>query len=239
MSEHKLHLEQGQIGMLFGQNGSGKTYNGIFQMRHARGWPVIIFDTKIDDDFLRIPENEDETVDLVQSLDDFQNLGRHGTKDPDLLADYIVVRPHQAELVDKRHLDQYAQTAYDYFGRSFNYFDEGFHWHNHGQAGSGLTGLLTRGRSRGKITLIGAQRPAWLSMFCLTEARKFYIHDLSHRDDKKRISQVIPHFDKVPDKEKYYFHFYSQGETKEPVLYRPVPKPNLRPKAQIKSLMWI
>lgn len=218
MSKHEYFLNEGERGLLVGQTGSGKSRNGIYQLRMTKQRPVIIFDTKIDDAFLDLP-NKGEKLTIIESIDDFQRLAK---KSPDQWGDFILVRPAEHEALDQKLLDQYSYTVYNNFGRPFIYYDEVYSWHDRGQPGEGLMALLTRGRSRGKTTLMATQRPSWISRFCMTESQKFYIHRLSDARDYKTLSNVIPGFDKVVPPAKYHSYHYQVGDEK-PVVVKPVP----------------
>jgi hypothetical protein len=161
-------LETGQRGILVGQTGSGKTQNAIFQLRHAKQWPVIVFDTKIEDDFLGLPEGN-EKIALLESLPEFIKYAGQKKKD---MHDYIIVRPGINELQDFDVIDNYNLVSYHKFGPAFFYYDELYNWHNRGVAGNGLLAMMTRGRSKGKTMLGSTQRPAWISRFCFTEAQR-------------------------------------------------------------------
>lgn len=226
-------LKKGERGLLVGQTGSGKTQDAIFQLRNTSQWPVIVFDTKIEDAFLGLAEG-DETQRVVNSYAEFDKLSKQPRKD---WPDFIIVRPEYHEVVAVDPLDNYAHLAFQKFGAAFIYFDEMFNWHNNGRPVSGVLQLLQRGRSRGKTTLMAAQRPAWLSRFCLTESQKFYIHRLTDEQDWSRLSEVVPRL-MVVEKQRaahavsrgekalfprYYFWHFEQGEHDEPVLFKPVP----------------
>ena len=213
-----LLLERGERGLLVGQTGSGKTQDAIFQLRHAKQWPVIILDTKIEDAFFGLPE-DDDTIDLIQSFDELEKYAKQNRKH---FADYILVRPSIDETQDMEVLDNYCRLLYNKFGACFIYFDELYNWHNGGRCTNGMIGLYTRGRSKGKTVLGATQRPAWISRFCLTESQKFYIHNLTDARDWKTLAEVIPGFMEVARPPKYHFNFYEVGKDKVQ-LFSPVP----------------
>lgn len=228
-------LERGQRGLLVGQTGSGKTQNSLFQLRNSRVWPITIFDTKIEDSFISLPQDDDSFL-LVESLKDYIEASK---RKRDERPDYLLVRPNMDEIGDFGILDEYTRLAYEKFGAGLFYFDEIYNWHNKGQAGNGLIGLLTRGRSKGKTVLMATQRPSWISRFCLTEAQRFYVHWLSDSRDKKTLAEVIPGFDKLDEPPPFHFHYYSTAEhRKSPQLFKPVPLTALNPD-KIKSLRWL
>lgn len=211
-----LLLKRGQRGLLVGQTGSGKTQNAIWQLRNSAQWPVIIFDTKFEDDFLGLPEG-DEKITVIQSLREFLKYSKKPAHD------YIIVRPSPTELTDHELLDMYNGIVYDRMGPCLTYYDEIYSWHQKGQPGKYFVGLLTRGRSRGKTVLMASQRPSWLSRFCLTEAQKFYIHNLTHTDDMKTLGHVIPGMGSMPKLPRFHFYYFEHGEMEGPKASLPVP----------------
>jgi hypothetical protein len=229
-----LTLKKGERGLLVGQTGSGKSQNAIFQLKNAPVYPVIIFDTKIEDSFFGLPE-DDETMDLIESVGDLKALAK---KSPQHWADYILVRPNGNELFDRDILNEYCLTVYNKFGSCTIYFDEMYNWHANALPLPNFVGLLTRGRSRGKTVLMGAQRPAWISRFCFTESQKFYIHQLIDKRDRQSLDSMIPNFSAMPLPPKFHFYHFNVAEHQEPVLYKPVPYTKLDRK-KIFSRKWI
>lgn len=220
-----MFLKKGERGLLLGQTGSGKTQNGLFHLQNAPVWPVIIFDTKIEDSFFSLP-TEDETLEVCNNFEEFERMSKRPKKD---LPDYILVRPESWEVVEFEPLDRYLQLCYRKFGSHFIYLDETYNWHNHGQASPGLLELLTRGRSKGKTTLMGSQRPSWISRFCFTESQKFYVHRLLDLRDRKTLDSVIPNFSQLALPSKYHFWHFETGEHESPVLFKPVPETKIEP----------
>lgn len=229
-----LFLEKGERGLLVGQTGSGKTQNAIYQLRNAPVFPVILFDTKIEDAFFGLPE-DDDSIELIGSLADFE---KYAKLPKAKMADYILVRPGIHELQDYDILDQYCACAYERFGACTVYFDELYNWHNRGIPVNHFVGLLTRGRSRGKSVLQSTQRPGWISRFCFTESQKFYIHKLIDSRDKKTLDSMIPDFSSLPNPGKYGFYFYDVGHMDTPAEYGPVPYQELD-KGKIFKRKWI
>ena len=216
-----LLLERGQRGLLVGQTGSGKTQNALWQLRNTPVWPVMVFDTKIEPEFLTLATG-DEKIELVEGIDEYRSLSRRKRDDR---PDYAVVRPTLDEMGDPDLMDEYVRLSYDKFGAGLFYFDEVYNWHNRGVAGNGLIGLLTRGRSKGKTVLMATQRPSWISRFCITESQKFYLHWLADSRDKKTLAEVVPMFDRLPDVPRHHFYHYSTTDHRTaPKLYSPVPQ---------------
>lgn len=177
------------------------------QARQAPLSPVIIYDTKGDDGFLDVAQ-DDEILMVVTELDQFDKALRLPSKKR---PDYLIVRPHASSLRDPVLLDEYLLRQYEKAGPSYALIDEAYMFHNGGRCGDGLTALLTRGRSKKISTIVATQRPAWLSLFCLTEATRFYIYRVINKDDRKRLSQITPY---NPDLllDKHRFWYYKQGD---------------------------
>lgn len=227
-----LLLKRGQRGLLIGQTGGGKTQNGIWHMRNTPLWPVIVFDTKFENDFMGLPEGDEKLI-VIKSVRELYEYSKHAVKH-----DYIIVRPNPDELTSHDMLDAYNYIIYEKFGPHLAYYDEIYSWHSQGRPGKHFVGLLTRGRSRGKTVLMASQRPAWLSRFCLTESQKFYIYNLTHMDDLRVLANVIPDMEKTKKLPKFHFHYFEHGETERPVPCFPVPYQQLN-RSKIKSYRWI
>jgi hypothetical protein len=227
-------LDVGQRGLLLGKTGSGKTQDAIYQLKNPPVFPVIIFDTKIEDAFFSVPE-DDDTMEVVNSYSDFVKLSK---KPKNEIPDYILVRPEVYEVVDVDELDKYSQLVFHKFGKCFVYYDEMYNWHNNGKCGAGVLSLLTRGRSKGKTTLMASQRPSWLSRFCFTECEKFYIHRLTDERDKKTLDSIITDYSKTKNPLPFHFHHFEIGKHDEPILYKPVPETKIV-ESKIFSKKWV
>lgn len=215
-------LNEGERGLLVGMTGSGKTQNGLFHLRNTDIGPAIIFDTKIDNGFHRLPEGR-ETMTLIRSLEEYEKYAKRQRREID---DFVLVRPSNFEMNSQELLDEYCRLSYQRFGPALFFFDELYNWHVSPQGGPWFRAMLTRGRSKKKTVLAGTQRPAHISRFCLTEAQKFYIHFLSDKRDHKSLASVIPELEitlKRHPLPKHHFYFYEQGKHGGPVLYEPVP----------------
>lgn len=225
-------LSAGERGLIAGQTGSGKTLGAVWQLQTTAIYPVLIFDTKIEDAFLTLTDDYNEII-IVEGLTAFKKLKR---KKEGEIYNYIVVRPLASELSDSDLLDEYLLHVYDHWKNSLIYIDELYQWHNQGRAGSGLLGLLTRGRSRKITLLMSTQRPQWVSRFCLTEAQKYYIYRLADGADRRRMSDVIPDYDKLPLPARFHFYFFEHGMDLAR-LYAPVPYDPGAPKITLRR--WV
>lgn len=225
---------KGERALLVGQTGSGKTQNAIFQLRNAPVFPVVIFDTKIEDAFFGLPEG-DETLDLIQSIGDLE---KYAKQSPQHWADYILVRPDVDEILDFDILDAYCRMVYNRFGACTVYFDELYNWHNRGIPVNGFVGLLTRGRSRGKTVIQSTQRPGWISRFCFTESQKFFIHNLIDSRDRQTLDSMVPNFSSYAIPPKFHFYRFEVGADDTPKLCLPVPFQKLD-RNKIFSRKWV
>lgn len=213
-------LERGQRGILCGHTGSGKTWGAIFQLQYSPMPLVIVLDTKGEPAFNTLAL-EDETIGFYESGDDFLKALYRGN-----LPTFMIVRPSPHEIAEPLEMDSILMGIYNAKRECLVYVDEAYQWHVSGRAGAGLTGLLTRGRSKGISTLLATQRPAWISRFCFSEAQKFFVYKLNDRKDYKTISDYIPTFDVGIVLQKYNFMYYdNSSDMSEAKLYAPVPKP--------------
>jgi len=216
-----MFLKRGERGLLVGKTGSGKTQNGLFQLMHTPLWPRIILDTKIEDHFFSLPQN-DETLELVQGFDDFEKYSRQTKRDD--MPDFLLVRPTAFEFVNPESLDEYLGIIYARFGSVFTFIDEVGNFHKNGRALPHLMNVLCRGRSRGKTTMMATQRPAFISRSCLTESDRFYVHKLTDALDRDRLTDVIPEFNLLPPKIPKYHFWYYEHDMDKAELYKPVPE---------------
>ena len=208
-------LERGQRGIIIGQTGSGKTVGAIWHMQHVPVTPIVIMDTKGEPAFDKI--GIDEETQVYESLADFEREWFKKRRQPV----YSIVRPDMSEIAEPAGMDETLFRMVQGGRGHFLYIDEAYQWHVAGRAGAGLTGILTRGRSKGITTLLSTQRPAWLSRFCFTEAQKMYIYRLNDKRDAKTIGEYVPDFAEKPIAKRYEWYYYDvlNGELKR---YSPV-----------------
>jgi len=217
--QDEFFLKRGERGLLVGQTGSGKSEGAIFHLQNAPVFPVIMYDTKIEDNLFKVSGGQDNLM-VANNFESFFKIAKMPKVEQ---PDYILVRPEVNEVLDVGELDKYVQLGYDRFGASYHYFDEAYNWHNNGRCGAPLLGMLTRGRSKGKTTLLATQRPSWISRFCFTESQKFFVYRLGDLRDRKTIDSMIPEFSSLPLPPKYHFYHYEVGHHDKAKLYKPVP----------------
>lgn len=205
MIDH-LILKPGERGIYIGQTGSGKTRGAMYQLQQNPIWPIIVFDTKGENAFEELPLNKDESIEIIDSMADF--IKKWPRK---IVADYTIVRPDGDEMATPfgimndglRKIERQAMPC-------LLYFDELYQWHEGGRAGSGLIGILTRGRSKGIATAMSTQRPSFVSRFCFTESQKFFFYKLQDKRDKKTIGEFVPGADELRF-EKPFSWFFSDN----------------------------
>ena len=204
-------LEKGQRGIIIGQTGSGKTVGAIWHMQHVPVTPIVVMDTKGEPAFDKI--GIDEETQVYESLSDFEKEWFKKRRQPI----YSIVRPDMSEIAEPAAMDETLFRMVQAGRGHFLYIDEAYQWHVAGRAGPGLTGILTRGRSKGITTLLSTQRPAWLSRFCFTEAQKMYIYRLNDKRDAKTIGEYVPDFADKPIAKRYEWYYYDvlDGELKK------------------------
>lgn len=232
MQADDIFTPPGQHTLILGMNGSGKSIMLMEQARQATKAPVIIYDTKADDDFMKLAR-EDETIVRVHTLSEFNAL----LKQPrGKLPTYIVVTPVIDELLDVDLLDQYLVEQYHKLPNSYAMIDEVYAFHNQGKSGKGLIEILTRGRSRKVSLVMCSQRPKWISLFCKTEVRRIIAYNLQGADDKKELSQIA-YFPKDLVLPPFYFWGYKVGDN-DGTLFKPL-QLRFEPGAQIEKNRWI
>lgn len=202
----EIGLRSGDRGVIVGKSGSGKTFLGLEIARHMPR-PLVIVDTKYSASIKSFAE--ENGFPIVSTI----------KKAPD---DVCIWRPTDIDLADPKLLDEGLQRLLD--GKPCSvYIDELYQFHINGKAGPGLIGLYTRGREAGFCTLGGAQRPVWISLFCLTEANHFYIMRLDLPQDTKRMADVSGSPEVAEWVPNRWFWYIEEGD--DPVLMHPLTIP--------------
>jgi hypothetical protein len=191
--------------------GSGKSNFMTWLLERLDHSPHVIYDTKHDDKFLRLPRSR-----LVHSFDAIEDAL------DDLTADYIVFRPNIYDAHDPDVLDGMLVHHHLNWPEVGAVIDELYPFHSGGRAGPGLTALYTRGRSRGQTTIGGVQRPAWINRSAITEAQTINSFLLSDEDDRKTMGRIVPGLKHLPPPKPHHFYNYRIGD-QAPRLIKPVP----------------
>lgn len=202
--------QAGERALITGQTGSGKTGFAVWLLTRLEQSPVVIYDTKEEPKFSALKNSV-----IVESVGEVQEQIDKAE------VDYIIFRPPVHYTADPAKLDALLIVHYHNWRNVACYIDEVYQFHNQGKAGNGLVGLLTRGRSRGITVIMSSQRPAWLSLFAITEAQRFYLFRMQYKPDRKKIAEVIPNFADLKAPPDFGFYFYRQG-AETPTLYGPV-----------------
>lgn len=199
-----------------GKTGWGKTSGGIFVLQHIEAAPAIIYDTKGEPKFLALKNSV--LVTTPWEIDQAVEAGEH---------DYIVVQPPLEILDNPAALDEsYLLHHYHHFQGLPAFIDEGRTFQRNGRAGPGLIALLTRGRSKGITTILGAQRPRFIDGSCVTEMDKAMLYRLQDLKDRKRMDDLISDFSDLAQPRKFEFYAWDAARDDEdgaPVLMAPVP----------------
>lgn len=158
---------------LSGRAGSGKTTLAKwFVLRSPLRW--VVLDTKHDSGFR-----------AWKPIAGFPSLSRLAQRWAEQKV--VVVRPKPHELTPA-WLDYFINDLHEGFDNFGLYVDELYHVVRPGAwPGTGLTGLVTRGRDRRQSFIGGAQRPAFVPGFIYSEANAFAVLDLTLPKDRERI----------------------------------------------------
>lgn len=209
-------LDPGERALIVGQTGMGKTAFACYMLKQHSRVPVIIYDTKIEPKFSKLPKSV-----VVNSYQDL--LKQYRKVD----IDYIVFRPSIKLANDPEYLDHLLLEHYEHLKYADCYIDELYMFGIGARPGAGITALLTRGRSRNITTIMSTQRPAWIPKITITESQRFYIFSLIDKNDVKRLGDVIPNFEDTFYENplpKYAFFYYEVGASMtEAVKVDPVP----------------
>lgn len=206
-------LEPGHRLIVAGHTGSGKSLALTWALRRQRLRGVII-DTKLEPAFATLPRHT-----IVEGL---ENVDFDAFKAPDA-PDFLIVRPSPDEM-DLEILDDFLREIYESLENVVVGIDELYNVAMGSHPAPGITALYTRGRSR-RISMIAAtQRPAWIPLFCLTEADEFYVFRLNWPADRDRMASVTAENVRKIPVDKYTYWWFKMAET-EARIAGPVPLP--------------
>lgn len=158
--------------IVVGKSGSGKTTLMLSLIDASPVEPIIICDTKGESAY----EKSFPKAIIVKNLTEINK------------GEIIIWKPGPEIISDPEELDARLGEVTTGAKNIMVVIDEGYMFHRQGQAFPSLIGLLTRGRSKGIVTLIGSQRPRWISRFCFSEATRGYFLKLTDPEDRKIVA---------------------------------------------------
>jgi len=192
------NIPAGKHAVIIGQNGSGKSQMLMYLARH-NSQRVVIFDTKIDNDFLSLARG-DEVLQVANNYQEMIEILNRGD------FDYLILRPQDFELSEPEALDNYLKALAKCKNLSI-FIDEAYQLHTAGRAYPGYISILTRGRSRNLSLIVCTQRPSWVSTFTFSEPSYFFVYRLILTKDIKKVSEFVP----IPEEwdiERFAYYFY-------------------------------
>lgn len=203
--------QHGERALIVGMTGSGKTGLELWLLLRIPTSPVVIYDTKIEPKFDKLPSNT-----VVETISEMLEAYKDVTKD------YIIVRPPVEMLGEPQELDNYLWAQYLHMHDSVAALDEGTTFHSRsGFAYKGLLSMMMRGRSKGITTIVCTQRPVGIARNILSEMSKAYIFHIQDKRNREILDNVIPDFSKLPLPDKYAFYFWEMG-MHTPTLFQPI-----------------
>jgi hypothetical protein len=200
-AEIALLPQPGQRSLIIGMTGGGKTGFLCWVLKRLEASPIVIYDIKDEQKFPLLPFSTVVTYphEILEAIAKAEH-------------DYIIVRPPDHILGEPEELDEYLWNHYQNLRGVTAVIDEAPAFHRNGRAFKGLTALLARGRSRGITTIMAAQRPAMISRACITESQNLYCFYVGDGADKKRLTDIIPNFEDLPDPPEFGFYFFKAGK---------------------------
>ena len=188
---------------IFGQNGSGKTVFGLWQLAQRnfdrKPWVII--------DFKRDP--------LIAQIPRIEPIGFSVPRQKGL----YVVRPSPADVDD----GEVTEWLYDVWERENVglFIDEGYMFNPRDRA---LRAVLTQGRSKHIPIIALSQRPSWISPFILSEASHISVFYLQMPQDIQRVREFVPGVN--PSALPPHHSFYSYMKQREVHNLGPCPDEN-------------
>lgn len=195
-----------------GRTGSGKTVSLVWLLSTQRlnKEPWILFNFKNDEILDNIPNARHVDYDFIPSRKD---------------TGIYIIHPLPSDARpairgEQSPLEQYLWKLWSRENVGI-FCDEGYMMGDN----AAFEACLTQGRSKHIPMLIGAQRPAWLSRFCFSEADFFQVFHLNDERDKKTIESFVPlDYSSEDQLEEFQSYYYDVGKNKV-WKFNPVPKP--------------
>lgn len=200
-------LKPGTRTFITGKTGSGKSTVAVSLLKNSsQKW--VLIDPKLDDKIATLKPYRLKKMDSNEVFKAWEK----GFK-------FVALTPPAK--TSPFDVDEFLLECFESFKDFGIYVDELYFIHNQGQAGAGLTAILTRGRSD-KITFMGAtQRPAFVSLFCITEADYIAQFRLALDKDRKRIYEVTGISQMLKNPPANYSWYYYTISTEEFRYYVP------------------
>lgn len=209
MKQVDISLKAGSRGFICGRSGSGKT---TLALRLCEGMPspLVILDTKYDPDLKKWAKSLGIPIETKRMPE-----WRHIKSD-------VVIRPPADWIAHPEDIDWWLGQAFTCRYVPSIYLDEGYQCGaGTGRLGQGVSGLWTRGRAFGFRSLIGTQRPAFISRFVISESDQLYVGLLIIEDDRVKIFKDTGQPRALEMQPDHRFLFIRQNGS-EPVQLKPL-----------------
>lgn len=207
--------------IIFGQTGTGKTVLLMWLLKQ-QSRRKFIFNTKGDDDFLKLPMAGESCI-VISQPEDLEFL-----IEKQIISDWVIITPDDDnEEVNWHWYDKFNKLIFLYCKNSVVAYDEliDLHQNQRGVCGFWLNKILMQGRAR-KTTIIGcSQRPAGISKAFFSESKRAFCFDLQLDDDLKTAQKYLKMPAKI-DLTNYKFWAYN-AQNKKTAHYNAVSNPLL------------
>mgnify|MGYP001626164303 CR=1 FL=1 len=197
-------IDIGERMAIAGRTGSGKTTLASWMVRRSAGFWIVL-NQKGDASLSRLGPN--------LTMDTWEDALDRGAK-------FAVIQPEPERTIEE--IDDWIYALSEEWENIGLFVDELYYLTSNSRAGPGLTGWLTRGRSRRQSFIGLTQRPVWVSKFIFSESDYLVEMSLALKDDRKRMyemSGMSEMLEKLPAR---YWRCYRQGSD-DLVTYGPVP----------------
>lgn len=163
-------VPKGKRALILGRTGSGKTAGAVWLLSRSPG-KFFVLNAKHDELMTKIgPQVELDRASILEGLKKSR---------------VVVCNP---KTTSQESFDDLIGELGETTKNLGFCCDELLYLHKgNGQAGPGLLGWLTRGRSRGQSFIGATQRPAMISQFCYSEADYYMVYHVPLRKDQLKI----------------------------------------------------